>query len=145
MIHLGIEELEYKVRFDKSCYYPFTFNEERRHTKILFGACFWSWWSNSISISRRPSDSRLDKIDLFAHTYSNGWNNEEFAGSIDIEKNYTLKIIFEKENSVFRIRAFAEKENKPIINFCTHYKYPIIPFGYSIKRTYGDKIVLEKR
>lgn len=145
MLHLGIEELEYKVRFGESCYYPFTFSEERRHTKILFGACFGWWWADSISIARRPSESKLDKIDLFAYTYCNGWNKEEYAGSIDIEKDYRLKIIFEKENSVYRIQAIQEKESKPIINFCTHYKYPILPFGCTIKRTYGDKIVLEKR
>ena len=146
MIHFGIEKLEYLVRFDKSCYYPFSFSEERRHTKILFGACFgFRWNNNSISIARRPSENKLDKIDLFACTYSGGWSNEEYAGSLDIEREYVLKLIFEKKNKVYRIHAFAEKENKPAVNYLTNYKYPIISFGYSIQRTYGNKILLEKR
>lgn len=146
MIHLGIEKLEYKVRFDPSCYYPFTFSEERRNTKILFGTCFglW-WWTHSISIARRPSENQIDKMDLFSHTYWSGFKEEEYTGSIDIEKNYTLKLIFQKHNNVYRIQAFSEKESKPVINSCTHYKYPLIPFGYSIHRTYGDKILLEKK
>ena len=145
MFHFRIEQLEYKVKFDSSCYYPITFNEERRHTKILFGACFGWWWTNSISIAHRPNDSKLDKIDLFAYTYSNGWNNEEYAGSIDIEKNYRLRLVFERQNHAYRIQALSENETKPAVNFLTHYKYPIISFGYSIQRTYGSKILLEQK
>lgn len=146
MLHLGIEELKYAVRFDSSCYYPISFTSEYKHTKILFGACFgfW-WWNNSISISRRPSENRLDKMDLFAHTYSNGFKKEEYIGCIDIEKKAIIKLLFEKQNKIFRIQAFEFAGSAQIINHCTYYKYPLYPFGYTLKRTYGSKIVLERQ
>lgn len=146
MLHFGIEELGYLVKFDSSCYYPISFNSERRHTKILFGASFgfW-WWNNSISISRRPSQHKLDKIDLFVCTYSNGFKKEEYAGSIDIEKQYDIKLIFQKQDNIYRIRAYEANQRKPVFNICNHYEYPLSPIGYTIKRTHGNKIFIQNR
>lgn len=146
MIHFGIERLEYNVIFNNSCYYPIPFTQESKYAKILFGLSFgfW-WWRNSISISIKPSENRLDKIDLFAVTYSRGFKNEAYAGSIDIEKNVIIRLTLDKENNVFRIQAFEPKTYFWIINFCTHYKYPKLNSGYTIKRTYGDKITFVRK
>lgn len=145
MIHFGLSKLEFKVKFDKSCYYPFTFSEERKHTKILFGACFGLWWyNNSISLSFRPSENKLDKMDLFRYIFSDEFEENKYIGSLDIEREYTIRLIFERYNNVYRIQVFSDMENEPVINFCKQYKYPVFPFGYIIKRTYG-KILLERK
>ena len=146
MIHIGLEKLEYKVRFLKSCYYPFSFSDERRDTKILFGACFGIWlYNNSIRIAFRPSENRLDMIDLFRVVYSDGFEEIKHIGNVEIEKDYTIKVIFEHYNNVYRIQVASEDKFLPQLNICKNFKYPSIPLGYTIKKNHGDKIFLERQ
>lgn len=144
MLHLGLNILQYVVKFDSSCYYPYTLDKERRNTKVLFGASFGFFRYNSISIARRPSEDRIDKMDLFAYTYSNGFKAEEYVGSVDIEKRHLLKLAFEKNNKIFRLQAFEYDQAIRIVNFSTHYAYPLCRIGYTIAKTYGDKILMQK-
>lgn len=145
MFHIGIGKLKYLVKFHSSCYYPFSFSEERTHTKILFGASFGWWWENSISISQRPSHTKIDKIDLFTCTYKNGIKFEDFIGSVNIEENYLIKLIFDKHNLIYRVQVFPHQQAHSIINSCIPYKYPAMDFGWTINRNQGKKIVLEKQ
>lgn len=146
MLHFGIEKLEYKVRFDKSCYYPFTLSEERKHTKLLFGACFGLWWhNNSISISFKPSETKLDKIDIYRYIFSDEFEENKCIGSLDIEKEYTLKLMFDHYNNSYVIQAISDSDHQQVINYSKQYKYPYIPFGYSIKKNHGSKILLERQ
>lgn len=146
MLHFGIEKLEYKIRFDRSCYYPYTLNEERKHTKLLFGACFGLWWfNNSISISFKPSENKLDKIELFRYIFADEFEENKCIGSLDIEKDYTLKMTFDRYNNLYIIQVYPEGGSQPIINFSKQYKYPSFAFGYSIKKDYGTKVLLEKK
>lgn len=144
MLHFGLNTLQYVVKFDSSCYYPFNLSKERRNTKVLFGASFGFFGYNSISIARRPSEDRIDKIDLFAYTYSNGFKTEEYVGSIDIEKKYVLKLTFDNDKKIFRVQAREYEDATLWINFKNHYAYPFFRIGYTMEKTYGDKILLEK-
>lgn len=146
MIAFGIEKLTYEVKFDKSYYYPFSFSDERRKTKVLFGACFGLLVCNdSIRVTCRPSETQLDKVDLFRYVYSDGFEEKKYIGSIDTERTYVIKLIFEHYNKVYRIQVFSQDSIEPVINICRTYKYPILPLGYTIKKEHGNQILLERK
>lgn len=110
----------------------------------MVGRSFGLWSQNSINVSRRPSEMYLDKIDLFAHTNCNGFNREEYMGSVDIDKQYELSLTFNKRFNKYWIEVFEDMP-RPIINFSSDYKYPFFNMGYTITKTYGDKILIERK
>lgn len=144
MIHLGLKKLEYEITFNKSSYYPFTFNEERTQTKILFGACFgfW-WWQNSISLAYRPSETKLDKIDLFAYAYNRGYKSIVYAGQVDIEKKLKIKLYFPIDKNRYGIQVNDDEGN--LLEFSDYHVYPFLLAGYEIKRNHQDKVFLKRK
>lgn len=144
MIHLGLKKLEYEVRFDKSAYYPFVLSEERTQTKLLFGVCFgfW-WWENSISLAYRPSETKIDKIDLFAYAYNRGYKSVVYAGQVDIEKKLFIKLLFPVSKNRYTIQVADEEDT--ILDFADYHVYPFLLAGYSIKRNYQDKVFLKRK
>lgn len=141
MLHLGTHKVEHNVRFNKSAYYPVTFNEDRKHTQILFGASFGLWWKHdSVSVAQRPSDRNIDKIDLFGYTYERGHFVEDYAGSVDIEKDYNIILQFHTWSKTYKIKVYEMNELKPCLDFYAHYKYPWLRAGYTLKNKAGDKV-----
>lgn len=148
MLHFGLNQLSYSIRFDNSCYYPFSFSEERRNTKHLCGASFgYNFKSDSISIARRPSESQLEKIDLFAHIYNGGKFNEDYVGSIDTNKFYLILMKFEDDNNNYRIKIYDERTGEKKYHHMSYFRYPLFKWGYTKERLYGQgsNIILERQ
>lgn len=137
-IHFGIDQLAYFVKFDKS-YYSIWQNFSKDEPELLFGASFGIWKRNSISIYSRSSLHYFDKVDLFAVRY-NYWkkSDNEYIGSVDTDKQLTIRIIFDRKKDIFRIRVRDHETHSGKINFFTHFFYPLNKWGFIRKTTYDD-------
>lgn len=143
MIHFGIKEIRRKVLFEPTLYYPYSLDESRIKSRIVFGACFgFMWWKNSISVMCRPSASNIDKIDVYAYTYNMGNCQELRIASLDISKQYLIMLKFYYGTNKYRIDIC--RNHNIVKTFMDYFRYPIMTAGYYIDRTHEGKISIEK-
>jgi len=143
MLHLGLKTLSYKVRFDNTCSYPVSF-VNGKNTKLLFGITYGWLRNSSVSVAWRPKEESVGKIALFAHTYMNGVESMDYAGTIETDKTYFVKIKRERKHDIYWLEVFEEGIKNKAINFSTYFKYPFLKIGYTLRRTHGYKILMER-
>lgn len=143
MLHIGLKTLSYKVRFNHTCSYPFSF-VSGKNTKRLFGITYGWLTNSSVSVDWRPQEESVGKIALFAHTYMNGVESTNYVGTIETDKTYFIKIRREREHDIYWIEVFQEGVKKGVINFSTYFKYPFFKIGYTLRRTHGYEILSER-
>lgn len=139
MIHFGLNPLIYTVKFDTSCYYPITF--EKKNTKILFGMSYGLFRINSISVAWRPSE-RLEQIDLFSYVNWHSKNFISYIGTIETNKNYSIKIKHEEKYNMYWIRIL--EAGRVHISYSSDFEYPLFKWGYTVTQKQDNKIFLKR-
>lgn len=144
MIHLGIKKIERFIRIAEKFYYPIGIEEHHNQLHPVFGASFgFDWEKHSISLCVRPSLERLHKIDVFATVVFDGITLDELTGNIDVDKDYFISMLFDKETTSYTVKIYPKEKVMPCINFVSHYTYPAKWWG-NIRDWQNDKIILSK-
>lgn len=145
MLHFGLKELSYEIKFDAKCYYPISLEGEKTNTKFLTGASFgYIWNKNSISLAWRPSYTHL-KIDLFAYIYNKGKFFEDYVGSIEMDKTYLIIMKFDGDANNYRIKIYDESGGEKKYHNTSYFKYPLFKWGRIKYYLRNENILLEKQ
>lgn len=127
-LHFGKKNIQRIVKFDDSCYYPLVIDNDWNISR-LFGLSHGHYTQNSVNLGWRPSEKRLDSIDLFSIVYKNGLRNVDYFYSISTNEYYATRIKINSDSPVVSFSVFDIESGEKIANFLHHYKTPLIPFG----------------
>lgn len=141
MIHFGKKIIQRAVKFTDSCYYPIVVDDDWNINR-LFGLSFgiFAEFRNSINVGWRPSETKIDKIDLFAVTYKNKRREVNFFSSIDTKESYVIKIKLDNEHPIAAFQIFNIDNGNKIANFMTYFKLPIVRYGYVLNPRIENKL-----
>lgn len=128
-IHFGKTEIQREIKFDDSCYYHITTDEDWTINRLI-GLSYGYHKHNSISIGWRPSEKRLDKIDLFAIIYYRGVRTADYFHTIPINEPFAVKIKVNEEHPLISFRVFEIESGEKIANFMCNYQMPLFKLGY---------------
>ena len=134
-IHFRKTKIQRIVKFTDTCYYPLIIDNDWNINR-LFGLSYGLVKYNSVSIGWRPSESKLDKIDLFGIIYKNGLRDVHYFYSITTNQHFALKIKVHTENELVSFYVFNTETGDSMSNFMESYKIPLIPIG----RILGQKM-----
>lgn len=146
MIHLGIRELSYHVRFDESCYYPIA-EAKDEDIHFLFGLSYGFSTNNSLNVAWRPSQIFLDKIDLFAVLMYKGNLFLHYVHTIDTKQEYDLLMVTSPKHKFVGVEGYKMNEDKTaecVFKFSEHYFYPWFRAGLTYKGKSDPHILLER-
>ena len=68
----------------------------------------------------------------------------DFAGSIDIEKDYNVILQFHPWSKTYKIKVYEPNELKPCLDFYAQYKYPWFIAGFTCKNKGRDKVIINR-
>ena len=123
-IHFGKKTIQRIVKFNDNCYYPLVLDNDWNIHR-LFGLSYGLPKNNSINIGWRPSESKLDKIDLFAILFKNGIRDVHYFHSVDTNETHVVKF---KVNTDFTLASFYVFDIQSGEKLCNHMEYYRIPF-----------------
>jgi len=128
MIHFGVRDLSYSVKFNESGYKY----GEQKYIK-MFSVSFLN---NSITIKYKPSITKIDAFDLFSIEKQRGYKTQNHFATLHAGREYVIKMSFIKRKQIFTI-DLSEANNLKYI-YSNPFSYPNLSVGFISQKKNND-------
>ena len=133
MIHFGVKELSYSVKFDEKeyCY------GEAKYKK-LFAVSFLN---TLVRIEFKPSETKINAFDLFCIERQGGYKTNNHFATVHAGRDYVLDLKFSRKRKNLSINVIENNYKKWYYN--NGFSFPALPVGFITQKTHNN-IQLEK-
>lgn len=135
MIHFGIKELSYSVKFSGNGY---KYGDQKY--KKLFSVSFWN---NSITIKFKPSNTKIDAFDLFSVEKQSGYKCSNHFATLHAGRDYIIKLKFSKSRKIFSINVAEDRGNESYYGNVFNFPFRPLSAGFVLNKKY-DYLDIER-